>query len=322
MRMILTMSKAVLRWIIPLLGLFVVGPLAGLCTVGLRAADGSGAVTPILAASPIMGLGVGLAAMLLAALVGLVGTWLISFKTGIFAAGLTLAWAAWGTGNMDNIMRRTQSADVLWRLSAEGLIFGLFAVAIAFVLLRVEAMRSARRVQAHQQVWSEQNRTLVPPDQGGTSGAKSAGSALAPAPQTLTTEELTQKRKAIVIGFALVIAVAIPVVWAVATEALKGQVLAAAILAAVLGSAAGRSWANKAPLIVFFAAIALLATVSPAAATLWHSGEPALVRASLAGTLFPPARLVPLDWIAGAFIGIPLGLSLAGSISAMPAREA
>lgn len=305
------MMKAVLRWAIPLFGLFVVGPVAGLCTVGLRSADGSGAVTPILAASPVSGLLAGLAAMLLAAVVGVVGAWFNSFKTGLFSAGLTLAWAAWGTGTIDGIMRRTQSAGSLWRLSAEGLIFGACAVAIALLLLRVEQIRTDRRSRGAQKEWSEQNRSWASVDPAATPAASPA----------LTAEERSRRLASMAIGFALVIAVAVPVVWAVATEALKGQVIAAAIAAAALGTAAGRSWAFKSPIVVFVAAIALLAAVSPAVATLWHGTEPTLVKASLAGTLFPLARLVPLDWIAGAFIGVPLGISLAGSLSEMPLHE-
>jgi hypothetical protein len=118
----------------------------------------------------------------------------------------------------------------------------------------------------------------------------------------------------LVIGFGLAIVLAAGATWVVAQETIKGQTFAAAIAAGLLGTFGGRLISSRASIGVFVAAIAVLAAVSPAAATFYHSSDPALVRASLAGSLFPPARLMPLDWIAGAFVGIPMGLNLAASM--------
>jgi hypothetical protein len=137
------MFKSMLRWLIPLGGLIVVGPLAGLCTYGLRATDGSSAATPMLSESPMMGMLRGIVALALAGGVGIVGTMVNGVRAGVFAAGLVLAWAAWGTGNMDDVIRHSQSGGVLWKLSVEGVVFGLLAVGLAVGLVRLGKAREA-----------------------------------------------------------------------------------------------------------------------------------------------------------------------------------
>ena len=63
-----------------------------------------------------------------------------------------------------------------------------------------------------------------------------------------------------------------------------------------------------------FAAIAILASGSPLIASFIHGSPEQLVRAALAGKLFVLARPLPLDWLAGAFIGAPIGLVWAASM--------
>lgn len=283
----MSMTKAILRWAVPLTGLLFVGPLAGLCTLGLRASDGSHAVTPILADSPIMGLIRGIASLLIAGAFGAVATRINGLKSGLFTTGLVLAWATWGTGNMDDIIRRTQSTSTLWKLGGEGVLFGVLAVGLAIVLTRLHQQR-----------------------------LRAAAPATPSMPGSATVAQRAGVRKAMLSTLGVALPAMGVIVWIVATEPLKGQAFAAATAASMLGVIAG-SWANRGgssgvPIFTFFAAAALFAAASPVAATFYHGTEPILVRSSLAGTLFPLARLVPLDWIAGAFVGVPMGLSMAG----------
>lgn len=279
----MTLTKAILRWSIPLAGLLLVGPLAGMCTIGLRGADGSDAVTPMLSSSPVMGLVMGLMAMVIAGAFGAVATWINGFKSGFFTTGLVLAWATWGLGNMDDIMRRTQSASTMWKLSGEGLVLGAAAVAVALGLLAVHH----RRLQT------------------------SATVSTAPVPEAAVQAERQALRQAIVRSLIAALPVMGLVVFIVATGALKGQAFAAAVAGALLSVVAGLWATRSAPPFVFIVAAAILAAASPIAATFIHGSEQSLVRASLGGTLFPLARLIPLDWIAGAFVGVPMGLSFA-----------
>jgi len=39
------------------------------------------------------------------------------------------------------------------------------------------------------------------------------------------------------------------------------------------------------------------------------------VHAAYAGALFPTANITPLDFLAGAFLGVPVGISWAASLS-------
>jgi len=64
----------------------------------------------------------------------------------------------------------------------------------------------------------------------------------------------------------------------------------------------------------FFGGLMVVAVAGPVIATFVHAGTLGPTRAAVSGKLFALARPMPLDWIAGAFVGIPLGLWWAGSL--------
>jgi hypothetical protein len=268
------MLKAAIRWGIPLTSLFVVGPPAGWLTYSLRAPDGSGGTTLLLSESPVRGLIAGLGALALAAVMGFLGARMVSLRLGLFSAGLVLTWAAWGTGTVDQIIRRTQSASTMWTLSLEGAILGVLAIGLASLLAKV-ARPSGEKARPHD-------------DEDGPP---------------------------VLLGFTVAIVVAGIAAWLVAQETLKGQTYAAAVAAAVFGSFFGRLGSHRTPAVLFFVALAAFAAASPAAAVLLHGGDMAIVKATYSGHLLPLARPLPLDWIAGAFVGIPIGLSWAASMT-------
>jgi hypothetical protein len=213
--------------------------------------------------------------MLLAGLMGLLGARLVGARSGLFTAGLVLAWAAWGTGTVDQILRRTQSGSILWTISLEGVLFGGLGIAVAWVIL------------------------LVARDRHG-------------APAKVTDEG---EGPPAAFGFAVAVVAGGIGACLIAQESLKGQCFAAAVVAGLFGALFGRLGSHKAQELWFFAAVALLAAAGPAAATILHSGEGAVVRAAYAGQLLPLARPLPLDWVAGAFVGIPIGLNWAASMT-------
>jgi hypothetical protein len=91
-----------------------------------------------------------------------------------------------------------------------------------------------------------------------------------------------------------------------------GQTLAAAVVAGITGTLVGRIVSHRAPLGSFLAGGLLLAAIGPAAGAI-IDGQ-ALVERVYAGTGFTLARIMPLDWIAGILIGVPVGASWAASM--------
>lgn len=116
-----------------------------------------------------------------------------------------------------------------------------------------------------------------------------------------------------VLGLAVALAVGAVTGWLVAREGTKGQSLAAAGLAMIAGAAVARVVAPKCHPVGVMASAVLLGAASPLAGLMISENA---VAASYEQTLFPLARMVPLDWLAGAYLGVPLGMTWAGSLHA------
>jgi hypothetical protein len=82
----------------------------------------------------------------------------------------------------------------------------------------------------------------------------------------------------------------------------------------VLAAAAGRIASQQITGAVFIAAVAVLGIAGPAIAMMIHKTPMGAVHAAQAGKLFFLARPLPLDLVAGAFVGTPFGLVWAGSM--------
>ncbi len=286
------MLQSLLRWVLPLTGLLVVGPLAGWCTAGLRLPDGTDSATLLVSTSPVSGLLFGAVAILLATIVGVVASRLINASYGFFSAGLTLAWAAWGTGNIDAIVRSYQSGAPLWRLAIEGAIVGALGVGSCALILKF----------AHKPK----------------------------PPQPATPAADTQTHHAVVHSaddnpwstrgraFAAALIAAGVVGWLFAPESLKGQTFAAAAFAGMLGAVAMKMAARHMTPVVVFAGVAVLACAGPAAAAIYYGSGTGIVRsvyAGVPGSFLALARILPLDWLAGALVGVPIGLSWGGAMT-------
>lgn len=275
------MRHTLYRWLLLLLAMFVLGPIAGMMAGSLRATDGGPQTSLLVNDSLVMGLLVTLGVFFLAAVAGIAGSFISGLRHGMLCTGLVLAWAAWGMGQIDRILHHTQSASTMYALSAEGVLVGMLSVALAAVLVLI-----ARQ-------------PALEPE-------------LAPHHHTPEPRSLVDKATPMALAASLVVAGIIA--WLVAQDTLKGQTFAAAALAGMFGATAGRLTASAASALTFVLAIALLAIASPLIAAFMHSSPIGPTRAALAGTMFPLARLLPLDWAAGAFVGIPLGLSWATSL--------
>ncbi|MEC9373983.1 MAG: hypothetical protein VYC34_09070 [Planctomycetota bacterium] len=130
------------------------------------------------------------------------------------------------------------------------------------------------------------------------------------ADQAKPTEPLISTDSAV--GLLVTILVGAAVAWILAREGRKGQTIAAAGGAALLAATAARGFAHNCATVSFFLGIALLAAIGPVATGLIGGAD--ILAHAYANTLFPLGWISPLDWIAGAFMGIPLGMTWAGSM--------
>jgi hypothetical protein len=280
------MIHAALKYVVPFSALLAVGPLAGRLTGVLRGVDGGGEASLLVGASPSAGVLAGAGAMGLAAIMGCIGSRLIGKRMGLFCAGLVLAWAAWGTGRVDLIMGQPGMVAPLRMLGLEGAMVGAMGVLAAAAILWTPTMRSAlpgARDPEHQHHHLPQE------------------------PMTLLDGTVPLAVVAAMLGAAVG-------VWLLAQETLKGQTFGAAAVAGVLGAGAGRMASQRISAVWFFLAIGALGAVSPIVASVFHSTPEGAVRAALAGRLFVLARPLPLDMMAGAFVGVPMGLAWVGSL--------
>ncbi len=100
--------------------------------------------------------------------------------------------------------------------------------------------------------------------------------------------------------------------WLLTQDTTKGQCLAGAVIGGVFAAGAGRIAAARAPAMVFMVVVALLGVAGPVLGAAMHGGE--ALRAVYEFRVVHLALPTPLDWAAGALLGVPLGLNLAGSV--------
>lgn len=300
------MLQAALRWILPLTSLLVLGPLAGLLTGSLIAPDGGHDATPLLCDTPVFGVLAAVGVFVLATVGGVVTASQMGGGWGLASAGFVLAWGAWGTGTVDQILRRTQTGATFWTIAAEGALVGALGVVSAVVIL---AAGRRHRAGPHEPVPAG---SLV---DGLRAEVRSAAGALLGRPADPDDTEAPQGAGAVLLSLLVALAAGGVGAWLVAVEALKGQTFAAAAVAGLVAAAIGRITAERSPTTLFVLVVALMAVAAPIAAAVMYPGAEGAVRAAYASNLIPIGRILPLDWIAGAFVGIPIGLSWAASMT-------
>lgn len=284
--MIRTMISLALRWSAPMLALFVLGPLAALLMRDLHGPLGGDQFTFFIGHSFGQGLVVMLSVFGLALVAGVLGSWIDNPHAGLTCSGIVFAWAASQTGQIDGILRATQSNGTLTTLALEGAILAIVGVVMAWVVLRAGAKRT-------------------PPDH--------------------VLEHVLPKGDPMAYGgLSACIITALIMAYLVARDPMKGQAVAGAAIAGLVGAMVARMSSPRTPALLYVAGIAALAAASPILASLLSGSQGAVV-AARSNHLFRAGNILPLDWLAGAFIGIPIGLSWAASMlhkepSALPAR--
>lgn len=279
--------RSTLKWVIILAALLAIGPVAGLLIGGLRGPGGADATTPFLSNSFMGGIAVAAAVFALAAATGLFASRFFGSRTGMTCAGLVLAWAAWSTGSLDALLAQARAAaevrSMLLRLTFEGACLGIASLALAYGILRCGARIDALILQQR----DPQRAGPAPVEPGAVAVSVLAG-----------------------------IALGALVTWWVAFQPLKGQVIFGALAGAIAAAAVAHLMAPHFPArisaLAAFAALAVLAAFGPLSGL--FIGQGATARAAAAGLTSHLAFPTGLDWAAGAFLGVPIGLGWSGSM--------
>lgn len=288
------MMKATIRWALFFAALLALGPALYLLTSALRGADGVSPTSPGPAGTGGILRGVIVVVVLAGAGMGVAR--LTTLRWGMFVAGVAGAWAAAGVASLAEVVR-TSPQPPMNALALEGFLLG------GLMALGVWGMHWA----ASRRPGAEHDAALV--------GWRGAGDH---ATYARSHEGWVARVGLVDLVVCVLVAVAAGmIVPALAAQTgLKGQVVAAAVLsglaAATIGTFASRRWGFS-PLGTA-AGIAVVAGLAPlVAGMMTQSG--ALVKMANAGSLLPAARALPLDWIAGMLVGIPLGLAWGQSLS-------
>ncbi len=113
------------------------------------------------------------------------------------------------------------------------------------------------------------------------------------------------------LGFCIALAVGAAAAWVIARETTKGQTIAAGIFAGFIGATVARVTATRSSLLAIASGVGMLAVIGPILGGVLSSAD--AIRAIYEGRFIPLARPMPLDWIGGMFVGLPLGLTWAAS---------
>lgn len=274
------MVRATWKWLLIGGSLVALGPALGWAWDALaRAGDGGPAATALANASPVMGLVALLAAFVVAGGAALLAARTLGERSAYFAAGFALAGPAWASGSMADLLRWTATPRVFWTLAAEGLIAGGMGAALAVVVARMaaHALRGERAINAN---------------------------------------DPSMKGVQVAFAWSAAVVAGAAGAWLVAREPTAGQGLAAGIFAGVAAAFAAALVAGgvgaRPALGVVPSALAALAVIGPLSAGLTHGADG--LRAVYEQRMAPLGLLMPLQWVAGGFLGAPLGLSLAASM--------
>lgn len=269
------MRNNTIRWMIYLISLLIAGPAAGALVGTLRNIDG-GPASPLNSTTPLLGLGLGLAALVIALVTGLVAAKPLGIAPAMTGAGLVVAWTSWRTADVNSLIRASHSGAPLTNLAIEGAVFGVAGFVIAlgcWVLGRGKSTAAEAGTDERAKIF---------------------------APKAI---------QSVVIGL---VAGGIAA-WLVAASPLKGQAVFATIVAGTFAAAACRLVDFETPIPAVFVSIAGLAILGPLTGSIM-AGTGGVVAQSYKNSLFPLANISALDWIAGGLLGIPIGVAWAGSM--------
>lgn len=267
------------RWCLYIASFIAIGPIAGLLMELSDAPNGT-AGTVLVTSSPVLGILGLLLGSILAAGIGVLAAWRCGLRPGLTCAGIVLLWMAGMSSGLTSIIASSEKGP--WGvLVVEGVLVGLCLVGIGVAVSLAASWHRPSAKGAH-------------------------------AP--LESEHALAFNKRSVAALAAAIPAGAVAAWALALADLKGQIIAAAVLAAVALTLLLRLIDLKTPALGAIGAGALLAIFGPAYALAQVPADDALAGA-YAQLLPGIVLLTPLDWAAGVLLGAPLGLAWAASIA-------
>jgi len=267
-------------WVLRILALVAVGPLAGALTASVRASDGSSYATLLVGASPAHGVLVLAIVGVLSLVMGVLGARLVHRREGILDAGIVLGWGAWGMARVDEAIRTSPGAGALAMLALEGLLVVSLVVALLAIVTRLGA-----REDPQGDAVALDRRVL--------------GSARTQGPVLLAS-------------MAISLVAALGAAWIQVPSGLSGQSvwggfiggLAGGVLGAfVLHASSLRERPTMVPMIV---GVAMGALAAPLAGFV-VPGASEMVESLAQGSAPGFVRVSPLAWSCGALVGVPLG---------------
>lgn len=283
------------KWAFVLAVLFLIGPAVSEPLRHLHDANGGRGLT-LLTAKPLLGgLSAGLFVLAVAGVVGVIAARFLTLGIGYATAGFVVGWGAWRTGTADALIRRAADGP-LYIVAFEALLLAFFGVLITALMGRAAAKH-----------------------QPGAAASKTTGLlGLA-----VRSEQQGPHTPALIMALVAGVAACAFAAWFVAISPLKGQAVAAAaaggLLAGFVGQMAANSQRASITPIVPVLAVMVVGVASPVlAAMLYGDG---ITQKMYAGQMIPLARVLPLDWLAGALLGAPVGLGWSGVVLDERARE-
>ena len=138
------MKNAVWIWIVRVISLSVLGPIAGGLMSSLRASDGSTHATALISGSVVGGLGALIGVFFLAMLGGVFATKAVSLREGVLNMGLVVAWGAWGSGRVGEALRGAPESGSLVMLAVEGAVVLVLSLAALAVLTKASGESEER----------------------------------------------------------------------------------------------------------------------------------------------------------------------------------
>lgn len=310
------MVQTAVTWACRLICVFVLGPMAWWLAASARAADGSNHIPAILSTQPAMGLAKALGAALLAGLAGIVSARLVSLRPALFNAGAVLTWAAAGSGTAPGVARIWPDGSVMPRLAIEGVVLGVPTLVCVALMVWAAGRRAGASTESRAVPEPLMVRLASSPR-----GVLGELFGIEPRPAMLA-EPVSMLNVAVGVAVAMVGAVLAS--WLVAQNMLKGQTIGAAAVGGLLAGAGLVLWDYRLSAAVAMAGLVVVAVLSPLAGVLGHdvlSAGRTFESHVFTGGLLAPARVLPIDWLAGGLLGLPLGLSLGSWLSENKYRE-
>jgi len=267
------MREAILKYGFFYGALLVVGAIAWRLTSLATDAGGGHGASLLNSANVGLSVAVGLAAVLLAVGTGLVAGKFVSPSGGLLDMGVVLAWGAYGFGTLRQIVAAKVNAD-----TGEG-------TGSVLIKLAIEAAIVGALVTAAAWLIERTGRKVEVGDE--------------PKQWAWSTTLLCG-----VVG-------SIAGVWLIAQSGYKGQIIGAAMVGGVIAGIAAYAMDHNAKLWPLVAGCAIVSIGGPVFAMATGGNDRALHAAVVAATVPRWASLTGLDGMAGACLGIPVGLYVA-----------